>query len=211
MNGAHDLGGKHGLGPINPEPETEEPVFHAEWERRVFALTLATGMLGCWNIDESRYARERQHPLDYLNNSYYENWLAGLQHLLEEKRLTENQASAALRIPDEAAARKILAGGSPTALPAESAAKFSRGDRVRVRKIQHRGHTRAPAYAQGAIGEIADCYGCHIYADDHARGIRRGEPLYCVAFAGVELFGPDAQAHEVRIDLWEPYLEHLTP
>jgi hypothetical protein len=37
MNGAHDLGGMHGLGPINPEPETEEPVFHADWEKRVFA------------------------------------------------------------------------------------------------------------------------------------------------------------------------------
>ena len=51
MNGAHDLGGMHGLGPIDPEPESEEPVFHAEWERRAFALNLATGFLGKWNID----------------------------------------------------------------------------------------------------------------------------------------------------------------
>ena len=27
MNGMHDLGGMHGMGPINPEPN--EPVFHA--------------------------------------------------------------------------------------------------------------------------------------------------------------------------------------
>ena len=27
MNGGHDLGGMHGLGPINPEPEQGEPVF----------------------------------------------------------------------------------------------------------------------------------------------------------------------------------------
>ena len=85
MNGAHDLGGQHGLGAINPESEAEEPVFHAEWERRVFALTLATGMLGKWNIDESRFARERQHPVTYLSNSYYANWLAGLEKLLQEK------------------------------------------------------------------------------------------------------------------------------
>ena len=62
MNGAHDLGGMHGLGPINPEPEAQEPVFHAAWERRMFGLMLAAGFLGQWNIDKSRYARERQHP-----------------------------------------------------------------------------------------------------------------------------------------------------
>ena len=85
MNGPHDLGGQHGLGPINPEPEAEEPVFHGDWERRTFALTLTCGMLGQWNIDEGRYARERQHPVEYLSNTYYENWLVGLQTLLVEK------------------------------------------------------------------------------------------------------------------------------
>ena len=68
MSGGHDLGGQQGLGPIKPEPEAQEPVFHEEWERRVFALTMAAGMLGRWNIDQSRHARERQHPADYLNN-----------------------------------------------------------------------------------------------------------------------------------------------
>ena len=36
MNGAHDLGGMMGFGAI--APETDEPVFHEEWERRVFAM-----------------------------------------------------------------------------------------------------------------------------------------------------------------------------
>ena len=48
MNGAQDMGGKHGFGPVEPEPN--EPVFHAEWEKRAFALTLAMGMPGGWNI-----------------------------------------------------------------------------------------------------------------------------------------------------------------
>ena len=60
MNGGHDLGGMHGLGPI--EVEQNEPVFHEEWERRCFAITLACGYLGEWNLDMSRYARERMHP-----------------------------------------------------------------------------------------------------------------------------------------------------
>jgi hypothetical protein len=29
-----------------------------------------------------RFARERQHPVDYLRRSYYESWLAGLEKLL---------------------------------------------------------------------------------------------------------------------------------
>jgi nitrile hydratase len=87
MNGAHDLGGMHGLGPSNPEPEAGEPVFHEDWEKRVFGLNLAAAFLGRWNIDKSRHARERQHAVDYLRHSYYENWLAGLEKLLVEAEL----------------------------------------------------------------------------------------------------------------------------
>ncbi len=83
MNGAHDLGGLHGLGPI--DPEQDEPVFHADWERRVFALTLAMGARGEWNIDMSRFARESMDPAAYLATSYYEHWLHGLESLLAER------------------------------------------------------------------------------------------------------------------------------
>src|SRR5207244_858528 len=87
MNGGHDLGGMHGFGPINAEPEAAEPVFHAGWEKRVFGLVRTSGALGQWNGDMSRFARERQHPVDYLRHSYYENWLAGLEKLLVETGL----------------------------------------------------------------------------------------------------------------------------
>ena len=56
MNGAHDMGGTMGFGPV--VPEKDEPVFHAPWERRAFAITLAMGA-GRWNIDQSRSAREQ--------------------------------------------------------------------------------------------------------------------------------------------------------
>ena len=55
MNGAHDLGGMHGFGPVDIEPE--EPVFHHEWEGRVFALNLAAGFLGKWNIEDRKSTR----------------------------------------------------------------------------------------------------------------------------------------------------------
>ena len=44
MDGAHDMGGVPWSGPVEPEPN--EPPFHAEWERRAFAITLAMGDAG---------------------------------------------------------------------------------------------------------------------------------------------------------------------
>lgn len=85
MNGVHDMGGMHGLGPI--VREDAEPWFHEEWERRAFALTLAAGFLGKWNLDMSRYAREQMPPAEYLATSYYEHWLWGLERLLVDRGL----------------------------------------------------------------------------------------------------------------------------
>ena len=73
MNGIHDMGGMHGMGPI--EYEQNEPVFHARWEARVYALTRAVRFVDDWNLDASRHAIELLPPADYLRMSYYEKWL----------------------------------------------------------------------------------------------------------------------------------------
>ena len=83
MNGMHDLGGIQSFGPINPE--RDEPVFHAEWEKRAFAMTVALGFGGEWNIDMGRYTRESLDPALYLASTYYEKWLLGTQRLLVER------------------------------------------------------------------------------------------------------------------------------
>jgi len=93
MNGAHDMGGMDGFGPV--EIETDEPLFHAEWERRAMALTIAMGFHGLWNIDQSRYARENRDPLGYLSDSYYQRWIYGLEVLLEENGLVTRDEIAA--------------------------------------------------------------------------------------------------------------------
>jgi nitrile hydratase len=93
MNGGQDLGGMHGLGPI--EIEADEPLFHAPWERRVFALTLAMGARGDWNLDMTRHARENRSPADYLSSSYYEIWLKGLEQQLHEHGLVRREEVAA--------------------------------------------------------------------------------------------------------------------
>jgi len=83
MNGVHDMGGRPGFGPV--VREENEPVFHAKWERRAFALTLAMGAWRRWNLDVARAWRERMPPADYLRASYYERWLWALERLLVEK------------------------------------------------------------------------------------------------------------------------------
>ena len=64
-----------------------------------FALTLACGALGKWNIDMSRFARERLHPQLYLQTTYYEKWLLGLQSLLIENEFL-TQAEIDQRMSD---------------------------------------------------------------------------------------------------------------
>ena len=60
MDGIHDMGGMHGFGTVEPEPN--EPVFHADWEGRALALNRAMGYTGIWTIDLSRYGIERLPP-----------------------------------------------------------------------------------------------------------------------------------------------------
>jgi nitrile hydratase subunit beta len=225
MNGAHDLGGMHGFGPIAAEPEKEEPVFHAAWEKRVFGLVLTTGALGKWNIDKSRFARERQRPADYLRHSYYENWLAGLQTLLVEKGLVtpEEMASGIAAGLADADVRgrllkaqdiaETLALGSPAAVPAMAPPRFQAGDRVKCKNRHPTGHTREPRYVRGRVGVIHEHHGTHIFPDDSAAGgpnpaATRGRHLYSVRFAAQELWGENADGNSaVYVDLWEDYLE----
>jgi len=219
VRGGHDLGGQPEMGPINPEPESQEPVFHADWERRVFALTLATGMLGKWNIDESRHARERQDPLVYIENSYYENWLEGLEKLLLEKGMIDAEelqkataspsrpVDGSLSVPSPENAEKILASGASSHRPMLSEPLFRVGDRVTVRQAEGVGHTRAPKYSQGSSGLVSSLHGCHSYPDSSATGVNEGEQLYTVSFRAQDLWGPNSGNNEVLVDLWEPYLE----
>ena len=80
MNGIHDLGGKHGIGPIIREEN--EPVFHEEWERRVFGMFAGTFVFAGYSVDEFRHAIEKLDPAHYLESSYYEHWLHAFEDIL---------------------------------------------------------------------------------------------------------------------------------
>ena len=219
MNGAHDLGGQHGFGPVNAEPESQEPVFHADWEKRVFGLVRVLGSLGMWNGEMSRHARERQHPVDYLRHSYYENWLAGLEKLLVQRGLVteaelssgrsvgpaaENLCSRVLKVKDVAKALE----GTPATMPVNTPPRFQLGDRVRARNNHPAGHTREPRYVRGRIGIVCAHHGGHIFPDQNAVGNRVAGHLYTVRFEARELWGEGADPQcTIHVDLWEDYLE----
>lgn len=208
-----DLGGKPGFGPIVPEPEGE--YFHAAWEPRALALTLAMGATGSWNIDKSRSARETLP--NYLQLSYYEIWLGALQSLLEELGLVQPDEIAAARMLHPALAvprvlqvlnvAAVLATGSSTERPATTPARFAVGQRVRTYAGDVPHHTRLPGYVRGKCGVVERLHGTHVFADANAVGRPdQGQWLYTVVFDCATLWGNPASDVKVSVDAWEPYL-----
>jgi nitrile hydratase beta subunit len=221
MNGAHDMGGMHGFGPV--EREENEPLWHAAWEPAVVGIMQGLrGRQRLFNIDEMRRGIESMAPADYLAAGYYERWLSSLETLLVEKGvLTHEEIDARTEhcrahpdapLPDPP-------GGGPAAAPPPtgihpyrrdgSPPRFKPGDRVTTRNAHPAHHTRLPRYARGKRGVIERVYGVFVFPDTHAHG--QGEcpqPLYNVRFAARDLWGDSAEPNEhVSIDLWESYLE----
>ena len=216
MNGVHDMGGMHGMGPV--AIEKDEPVFHADWEARVYALQRATSFHGRWNIDMSRFSRERMPPAAYLAATYYERWLFGLRTLLVEQGLVTAQelatGRAAMKAGETAALRvSEVPARMRSRLSARVAAnvppKFKPGDRVVARNINPVGHTRLPRYARGHRGTIHIDHGVFTFPDTNAMS-RDPKPQRCysVRFDARELWGPEGGARDsVYLDLFDDYLD----
>jgi nitrile hydratase len=217
MNGPQDVGGMTTFGPV--APETDEPVFHAEWERRALALSVAVAASGRWTIDSVRHARESLTPARYWSSSYYEIRTEGMiAQLIEAGMLNEEELSsgrallAPIALPRVLAARDVaavLSRGWPADRMPAAPARFQVGDPVRARNLHVLDHTRLPMYVRGRLGEIARVHGAHVFPDSSAQG--SGEDprwLYNVRFATDELWGGDRNG-AVHLDLWEPYLEPI--
>ena len=217
MIGGQDLGGTQGHGPVTPEPN--EPVFHADWEKRAFALTLAMARPAGWNIDMSRFARENRDPAEYLSMSYYQLWFAGLETMLKERDLVSDDeivVGHALQPPKPVKqvlspddVLKVLHRGGPTERDTNTKPAFKPGDKVRARTIDPPPHTRLPRYVRGHKGTIERGIGCHVFPDSNAMGAGENPQwLYTVRFDGRELWGDGGDPTvTVSVDAWEPYLE----
>ena len=221
MNGIHDLGGMHGFGPVRVE--RDEPVFHARWEGRVYALTGATGGSFAPNIDKFRHAIERMDPVEYLTAGYYGRWLRAIETRLVEAG--ELEPGAVDRLARQLAAKGVEPGArarlpapppthgsappAPTSTPPKTATarpksrfrrevdrapRFAVGDAVVARADHPAGHTRLPRYVRGKAGRIESVYDAYVFPDANAHD-RGEEPqhVYSVAFEGVELWGADAE------------------
>ena len=217
MNGAQDLGGMQSFGKIIMEPN--EPLFHSEWERRAFALTLAMGATGSWNIDQSRHARESLNPAFYLTSSYYQIWTAGLETLmLERGQISMDELETGedtlkttkpVRILQPQNVDAVLAAGAPANRRTDTKPLFKLGDKIHTINEHPPGHTRLPRYARDKSGIIDRIHGCHVFPDTSSLGKNENPHwLYSVRFEARDLWGNSAAINSaVYIDCWEPYFE----
>lgn len=215
MNGVHDMGGMDGFGPV--VAEHDEPAFHAEWERRMYGLARLVMASLDVNIDEFRHAIERIPPARYLASTYYERWLAAAETLLVERGVVtraELLASEDAAIDPALIANSIAPRGpGPVTDKTANRPRFARGDRVRARNLNPSGHTRLPRYVRGKTGIVARDWGVFVFPDTNAHHAgTKPQHCYSVAFDARELWGKSAiRRDRVYIDLWDDYLEPITP
>jgi nitrile hydratase len=217
VNGIHDLGGMHGFGPVDRDPD--ELPFHGRWEAAVVAIMRATRGARVYNIDEFRHAIERMPAARYLASTYFERWLDGILRILDEKGVVtaaemEARIGAAAAPPPKAAPppaidhTAMLHSDSPFRSTTESP-RFALGVAVVARNAHPTGHTRLPRYARGKRGVIAAQRGYHVFPDTHAHGLgEQPQHVYAVRFDARDLWGEAAEPRQfVYLDLWESYLD----
>jgi len=215
MNGIHDLGGLHGFGPVLAEED--EPVFHHDWERRIFPLFAALFAGGHFNVDEFRHSIERMDPIHYLESSYYEHWLHAFETLLVEKgvisaaelhgRAAPTPAPQPVQVLTADLVETVILGGASARAKHEVSGRFKVGDRVRAKNLNPTTHIRLPRYARGKVGVIEIAHGAFATPDSMAHGLgEQPQHVYTVRFSAEELWGT-ATPDSVCIDLWDNYLE----
>ena len=219
MSKAHDMGGR--LDPRRIDITSTNVKFKADWEKEVFAITLALGFSSLWNLDRSRYARESLEPQDYLQFGYFEKWLAGLINLLGENGIIKdgkesggNLKKSSFRILEAKNVKKLLHLGGPTKRESTKEKKFNLGDTVSVRADNsntrvEKGHTRLPDYVKGMAGKVIAYHGSHVFPDANAHFLGESpEALYSVEFKSQDLWDKCEHVEDtVVVDLWESYLE----
>lgn len=213
MNGIHDMGGMQDMGPMRIE--RDEPLFHAPWERRMFALFNALDA----QLPMLRSQIDMIPPAEYLRISYYERWLAAIGPIMTKTGMVtpaELESGKASGAADKKwhvlSAAEVTAGTTPdteaSAKPT-AGARFRVGERVRTRNINPVGHTRLPRYARGKLGTIGRDHGVDSFPDTVAQGLGKNlQHVYGVRIAARELWGEQANDRDfVYLDLWEDYLE----
>jgi nitrile hydratase beta subunit len=216
MNGIHDMGGMQGMGPI--EYEKNEPVFHAGWEARVYAMTRAVAATDKLKGPSVRPPIESLTALEYLRMSYYEKWLTSLiermvagglvtRAEIENGRPAQGSAKSVPALP--AADVPAFMRTIPPLRNDPVAPRFQIGQHVRARNINPVTHTRLPRYVRGKAGTIERDRGVAALPDTRVYGLGdKPQHVYSVRFSARELWGIEAAPQDaVYIELWDDYLE----
>ena len=217
MNGVHDMGGMHDMGPI--QPQQNEPVFHARWEGRIWALSQAMGAWRRWNGDSSRQETELIPPAEYLSMSYYQKRFVRLVEQMVKVGLVTRaeiesgkRAKGSPKATPPLTADKVpayIATGTPKSRNVAVAPRFQVGQRVRARNIHPTTHTRLPRYARGKLGTVERDHGVFVFPDTNAHFLgEKPQHVYSVRFTARELWGEQAKPQDtVYLAMWDDYLE----
>ena len=217
MNGAHDMGGTMGFGPVVARekraglpcavgaPRVRD---HARGGRR----PLEPGPIAFGARADARRSSIWQRPITRSGSRGSRScWPSAAS----SRRTKSPPARFSMR-------RRIRRSSSPRIgwlwrfpkadrrrVPASAPQRFQVGDRVRARNMHPAGHTRLPRYVRGHAGTITHVHGVHVLPDANSTG--RGEDpqwLYTVRFTARELWGEAADPTcSVSVDAWESYLE----
>lgn len=214
MNSIHDMGGMHGFGSI--EMDADEPVFHEEWEGRIFALDIGwfpAGRFREWG--SFRHNLEKIPPDDYLSMPYYERWfVATEQKAIQLGLVTEEELNSGSADPDAVLpaleAHPDSSFGSRR-LDLEVDAAFENGGIVRAKEINGREHNRLPRYVRSKIGTIVSNNGVYALQDtneEDEQPYNDPQHVYTVRFSSREIWGEFGHENDfIYLDLWESYLE----
>jgi nitrile hydratase len=201
----------HGFGPVEVEPH--EPVFHDEWEGRVFGLMIASSAKGL-RQGQLRPDIEAIPAAEYLEATYYEKWLRAVEAGLVrggtiapgdvDARVAEPEAPVPTQDPAFAEHLRTALQRPNQQRPPPTPGRFAVDDRVTVVRMSPAGHTRCPRYVRGATGVVTAVHGGWPLPD---RGDdSEPETLYTVRFENADLWGVDAEPGALYVDLWDAYL-----
>jgi nitrile hydratase len=223
MDGIHDLGGREGFGPVQWKVDEYGRAFHEAWQGRTWAICMRMFAKwwredNGWTLDWFRHVLERIDPADYLTMNYFDKWVQSCMAVLIDDGTIDmhdlvsgaasSNSAGVVELQKRGNTRQAFSTPTDRSDTDGSKARFEVGDSVKVKLAMRAMHTRLPGYARGRAGLIDAHHGMHILPDASARGERRKEHLYTVAFIASELW-PEAtdRKDKIYVDLWESYLE----
>ncbi|WP_250469639.1 nitrile hydratase subunit beta [Caballeronia sp. GAFFF2] len=189
--------------------------------------TLPTTFKNDWTWASLRTGAEDMQPFEYFKYRYYEKWLGGISQFFVDQgyisadelaqktaHYRANPDAALPGKPDAALTAQIdayLTNGDSSYHALESAARFAKGDAVRIADPEAVDHTRLPGYLRNKTGVVDLVYpGAFSYfVSTGPDGIGAPMPVYRIAFDTADIWGADKSEANTTLyaDLYEAYVQ----